>query len=112
MGMFFKRAWRFLRKYWWVFLSVLAAVAGVVIAILSRDRTTTPPGLIKPTPKTFKERAQEQVERIQLEGEIERARIQTKAESENADLDEIERIGNDDPVEGRKRLAEWLRANL
>jgi hypothetical protein len=107
-----KKVWRFIRRWWWAFLMGLAAVVGAIAAILLRPKPDPEqvPGTVPP--KTFKERAAEQVERVKLEGEIEKARVETRAEARNDELDEIEQIGENDPAEGRRRLASWLQNNL
>jgi len=63
-------------------------------------------------PKTFKDRAQERVERVRLEGEIEKARVKATAAEKNQQLDQIEAIGSNHPAEARKQLASWLQHNL
>lgn len=107
-----RKVWRFVRRWWWAFLFGFAAIAGGIATILLRPKPgiEESPGYVPP--KTFKERAAEQIEHVRLEGEIEKARVQTRAEIENDELDEIEQIGENDPVEGRRRLARWLAMNL
>lgn len=108
-----KKVWRFVRRWWWAFLMVAAAVAGAVAAaILKPGETNIEASPGQPPAKTFKERAQEQVERVRLEGEIERARVQAKAQAQQEQLDEIEQIGENDPAEGRRRLASFLQGTL
>lgn len=107
-----KKVWRFIKKWWWLFLMGLASIAGAVAAVLLRPKPDPVPAPGTPPNRTFKERAAEQVERVRLEGEIEKARVQTRAEVENDELDEIERIGENDPAEGRRQLARWLQGNL
>jgi len=110
-----RKVWRFIKRWWWAFLAVLAAVLGVVAAILvggsrrSENREPKPGELPK---RTFRERAQEEVERVRLEGEIERARITATADAKREELDDIEQIGKADPAEARRQLASWLSANL
>ena len=107
-----KRVWRFARRWWWAFLMGFAAIAGAIAAVVLRPKgdIEVSPGYVPQ--KTFKERAAEQVERVRLEGEIEAARVEAKAETRNEELDEIEEIGKNDPAEGRRRLASWLQNNL
>jgi len=62
--------------------------------------------------QTFKERAQTQVERVRLEGEIERARVAAVAETQSAEVDRIEEVGQEDPAEGRRQISAWLANNL
>jgi hypothetical protein len=101
---------RWLKRWWWTFVLGAATIAGFMIWLLlpkpKRDSSDGPP------PKTFKEKAQEQVERVRLEGEVEKARVAAKAESQNEQLDQIEEVGKDDPAEARRRLATWMAANF
>jgi len=106
------KVWRFIRRWWWAFLAGLAAVLGGVAAILLRPKPKPEPLHGQLPQPTFKERAQDQVERVRLEGEIERARITERAETRREELDEIETIGKNDPAEGRRQLARWLQGNL
>ena len=106
------KVWRFVKRWWWAFLLGLATILGAVAAIILRPKPDIEqsPGYV---PKqTFRDKAREQVERVRLEGEIEKARVKTRAEIENDELDEIEQIGENDPAEGRRRLASWLQSNL
>jgi hypothetical protein len=107
-----KRVWRFVRRWWWAFLVGLATILGAVAAILLRPKRNIDPSPEYIPPKTFRDQAQEQVERVRLEGEIERARITERAETHREELDEIETIGKNDPAEGRRQLARWLQGNL
>ncbi len=60
----------------------------------------------------FKAIADKEVERIRLEGEIEKARVSARAGARHEELDAIEELGKDDPVEARERLSTWLNGNL
>lgn len=105
------KVWRWLKRWWWTIVVGAATVAGFVFwLLLPKPKRDSTPG--QPPPKTFKERAQEQVERVQLEGEIEKARVAAKAEAQNEQLDNIEVIGQEDPAEARRQLASWLTQNL
>lgn len=105
------QVWRFLRRYWWTFLIGAAAVCGVFLLILvPRKQQSRTIG--EPPSRTFKEKAKEEVERIRLEGEIEKARITATADAHRGEIDRIENIGQVDPVEGRRQLAAWLASNL
>jgi hypothetical protein len=107
-----KKVWRFIKKWWWLFLMGIASIAGAVAAILLRPKRNIEPSPGYIPPKTFKEQAQEQVERVRLEGEIEKARVSERADVHREELDEIEEIGKNDPAEGRRQLARWLQGNL
>lgn len=104
--------WRFLRRYWWTLLAGVGAVAGFVLCILfpRRRRDTFPPG--NPPRPTFKERANTEVERVRLEGEVEKARASASAEVYREEIDAIEETGKTDPVKGRRQMALWIRNNL
>jgi len=107
-----KKVWRFVRRWWWAFLFGLAAIVGAIATILLRPKpdVETSPGYVQP--RTFKEVAAEQIEHVRLEGEIEKARVEVRADIKNDELDEIEQVGKNDPVEGRRQLARWLIMNL
>lgn len=105
------KVWRWLKRWWWTFVVGAAAVGGFVLwLLLPKPKRDSSPGQV-PT-KTFKERAQEQVERVRLEGEIEKARVTAKADAQNEQLDNIEVVGQEDPAEARRQLASWLTHNL
>lgn len=99
---------RFIRQWWWVFVAAAAAVFAILWAILSNTG-----GEPDPDPKSsYKDKAQNEVEKVRLEGEIEKARITATADAERGQLDEIEAVGENDPAEGRRQMADWLAANL
>ena len=104
--------WRFIRKWWWTFLLGAAAVAGFFFYLLfpKPQDTESAPG--KLPRQTLKDRAKEEVERVQLEGEIERARAVSRADTRREELDAIETTGKTDPAEGRRQLAAWMAQNL
>lgn len=106
------KVWRWLKRWWWTILVGVGTVAGFLFWLLmpKPKRDSTPGG--SPPPRTFKERAKEEVERVRLEGEVEKARVTAKADVQNQQLDDIEVIGREDPVEARRQLASWLTSNL
>ena len=111
-----KKLQRFLRRWWWAFLAGAGALLGIMVAILIPRRKNQLP-INSSTPSmppqpTFTDRARTEVERVRLEGEVEKARIQAAAEAQHVQLDEIETVGETDPAEGRRMLATWLRNNL
>jgi hypothetical protein len=113
--MIFLKAWRFLKKWWWTFVLGAATVLSVVggALFLSARKKEEEHNRIDSIKKpSFKERAATQIERVHLEGEVERARIETRYKERKSEIDEIEEIGKEDPAEARKRLAEWLTNNL
>ena len=89
--------------------TVVSAIAAALFAPPKRDIGQ---GLGYVPKKPFKQQAAEQAERVRLEGEVEKARVKARAQIEDDELDEIERIGDNDPAEGRKRLARWLSEHL
>ena len=106
-------AWRKVRQYWWVALAVLGGIAAVVFRLLAGNKQpSAQPGPTAPQPPTFSEHAQTQVERVHLEGEVEKARITATADAHQAEIDRIEETGKTDPKEARKQLAGFLARNL
>ena len=114
--MIFVKIWRFTKKWWWTFvlgaITVLSFVGGILFFDARKKEEENRKIDDFHRKPTYKERAATQIERIQLEGEIERARIETRYEERKAEIDKIEEIGKDDPVEARRRLASWLNNNL
>lgn len=107
-----KKVWRFIRRWWWAFLAGAAAVLGVVATILLRPKRDTNPDPLEPKQPTFREVADNQVERIRLEGEVEKARVTARADAQRERIQEIEAKGQEDPKAARAELAEWLRNNM
>lgn len=109
-------AWRFVKKWWWLFLALLGAVAVVMWRILgASDAYPRPDGgdPDRPPPRPrLKERAQQEVERVRLEAEVEKTKVVMKSEAQLAEVKAIEDVGKTDPKEGRRRLAEFLAKNL
>lgn len=103
--------WRWIRKWWWIVLGAVAAVGGVLFAVLVASDSDAPDEETEPKP-TMRKRAEAQVERIRLEGEIEKARITATADSERRDLDRIEQLAEENPAEARRQLSTWLNGNL
>lgn len=113
---------RFLRKSWY-WLLLLASTVAVGIVGFCYARRRIPGDVIEGDPGSdFPERlrrVQEErarlgfhLERVRLEGEIERARVTAGADTRRAELAEIERVGENDPVAARRALATWLTENL
>jgi len=107
-----KKVWRFVRRWWWAFLVAVAAVAGAVATALLRPKRPTNSDPLTPPQPTFREVAEKQVERVRLEGEVEKARITATADAQRERIQEIEAKGQDDPKAARAELAEWLRNNM
>lgn len=93
-----------------------AAVGGLFLAILTpscRRRIPNPGAGANVYPQhTFREKAEREVEVIKLEGDVEKARVSVRAETQREQIDEIEAVGKDDPAEGRRQMARFLRNNL
>lgn len=103
-----KAAGRFIRKWWWTFLIGALVVGFFAWRIL---RPTSNPTLAPPPPKLL-DKAREEVERIHLEGEIEKVRVRATADAQRAELDRIEEQGEEDPKAAREALSDFLNANL
>lgn len=100
--------WRWLRKWWWVLVAAAGALGAVLFTIFASNDDPAPP-----RPKSnLRERAQKEVERIRLEGEVEKARVRATADAHRAELERIEDLGDEDPVEARRQLSDWLNRNL
>ena len=109
-----KAALRFVRKWWWVVLAGLAALLTIVGKVLSRPKSAPEPGPIETSQpkKTLVEKARDQVEKVHLEGEVEKAKIQTVAKSQMNEIKAIEEVGKTDPKKAREQLADFLASNL
>lgn len=108
-----KAVWRFIRRWWWTILIGVAIVGGVVLWVLTAGRSNSrkkepTPG--EPPIRTFKDIAVEQVERVRLEGEVEKARAMATADAQRAEIDRIEEMGQTDPAEARRQMAAVLGA--
>jgi hypothetical protein len=101
-------AWRFVRKWWWTFLVGAAILAFVLWRIV---RNPPEPGEAE-VPPQFLEAAKNQVERVRLEGEVEKARVTATADAHRVEIDRIEELGEEDPREARRQMADWLSRNL
>lgn len=111
-----KKIWRALRQAWWLVVGLAAAALGVV-ALVVFSRSERPSGATTahsgtPPRKPLRERAQEEVERVRLEGELEKAELRAVWASQRIEVDEIKKQAKDDPTAARKNLAAWLQRNL
>ena len=104
------KAKRFVRKWWYLILLGLGATAWVLWQVF-KPRA---PGaaVLEPEPPKFLEMARVEVERVHLEGEVEKAKVRTVAKIQSKQIDEIEEKGKDDPAAARAELAAFLAANL
>ena len=102
------KVWRFIRRWWWTFIVGAAIVAFVVWRIVRNP----PEEGEEDVPPQFLEAAKDQIERVQLEGEVEKARVRATADAQRAEIDRIEEMGQEDPREARRQMASWLSQNL
>lgn len=104
-----KVAWRFVRRWWWAILLATGVVAAVLWKVFGPRMPDA--DVAMPHPK-FIDLARDKVERVHLEGEIEKAKIRTEADGKRKQIEAIEEKGKTDPAAARKQLAEFLAANL
>lgn len=105
-----KKVKRFIRRWWWAFLAVAGIVFAVLWKILGPKEKFSVQGPLKPP--TFVERARDKVERVHLEGEVEKAKVRATADVQRETIEEIEKKGKTNPAEARKDMAAWLAKNL
>lgn len=100
---------RWLRKWWWL----LVIGAGVALAVLwhvfGPRRAGPPPPMQMPK---LLDLARDKVEKIHLEGEVEKAKIRAVADEQRKQIAAIEDKGKADPAAARAELAAWLGKNL
>ena len=101
--------WRFIRKWWWTFLVGAGVVGGVLLAVFLGSKNEPEPDT--PTP-TYADKARQEIERIHLEAEVEKARVRAQADAQRTELDRIEAHGQEDPRAAREALSSWLTRNL
>jgi hypothetical protein len=100
---------RFVRQWWWLFLLGAGVVLYVAWKVFGpREPVNGPP---KPPPK-FIDMARTEVEKVHLEGEVEKAKIRTRAEGQREQIAAIEEKGKKDPAAARRELAAFLASNL
>lgn len=107
--------WRVLRQAWWLVVGLGAAVLGLLaVLVFWRPKSQEDPfdGFSPPPPKPLRERAREEVERVRLEGELEKAQKRAYTQVHRAELIRIKRQSDSDPVRARRELAAWLQRNL
>ena len=105
-----KQVSRFVRRWWWAFVAVAAGIFVLVWRLLAIRQPKADP---EPSPvPALADRARVEVERIQLEGEVEKAKVSAQAEVQKAELERIEEMGKSDPREARRLLSLWLTRNL
>lgn len=100
---------RFIRKWWWLILLGSGIALYVAWKVFGpRDPVSAP---LKPPPK-FIELARTEVEKVHLEGEVEKAKIRTRADVQREQIAAIEEKGKKDPAAARMELADFLAKNL
>lgn len=109
-----KQAWRWVRQWWWVIVAAVAGILGLVWRIMAAQPKRGGDGVdpLLPPPPTLTERANVEVERVRLEGEVEKARVTATADAHRAELDRIEETAKADPAAARRQLAGFLAKNL
>lgn len=101
--------WRFIRKWWWLFL------VGIGLIFVVAWRLLKPTNMQEdemPEVPQFLEMAREKVEKVHLEGEVQKAKVRATAEAQVEEIKRIEEKGKEDPVQARKDLANLLARTL
>lgn len=103
---------RFFRRWWWAFLLGAAIVLSVLWKLMGLRSSVenVDEGPLKPP--SFSDRARNEVEKVRLEGEIEKARVKVRADEQKKVIDNIEEKGKVNPAKAREEIAEWLASNL
>lgn len=98
---------RFLKRWWWAILGVVAALLGIAWKILAPKPQVVPTDSNDEpiVPPTLKEMARTEVEHIKLEAEVEKAAAKAEADVHREELEAIKEEGKKDPVAARKKLA-------
>ena len=106
-----KKVQRFIRRWWWAFLLAAGFIASILWKLLGpKDGSDPADGL--PKPPTFLDRARDEVERVHLEAEVEKAKVRAQADAQKEVIAKIEEKGKTDPAGARKDIADWLAGNL
>lgn len=104
-----KKIERFIRRYWWVIILGAGIVFSIVWKIFGPRGTPVDDSVSAPT---FVEKARDKIERVHLEGEVEKAKIRATADAEKKVIEAIEKKGETDPKGAREDIAAWIAANL
>lgn len=104
------KVWRFIRRWWWVFVAVAAGLFLVAWRLMAKPGGSDQP--VPPQVPTLAERARQEVERVRLEGEVEKARAKAAADAQRAEIARIEELGESQPAEARRQLADWLQRHF
>lgn len=107
-----KAVTRFVRKWWWLILLGVAVVFAIVWQVLKGKSGTAPIDDLVVPKKTFVEKARDEVEKVHLEAEVEKAKVRAEAKSQMEQIKAIEEKGKTEPKKAREDLAAFLSANL
>lgn len=99
---------RFFRRWWWAIMIAAAATLWLLREMFTPIKA---PGWQLPPPK-FLEKAKVEVERVRLEGEVEKAKVRATADVQREQIEAIEEEGKEDPAKAREEMAAWLAKNL
>lgn len=101
--------WRWLKQWWWTILLGVATVLGALSWLLMPRSRNEPE---KELPKPFREKAKKEIDRVRLEGEMEKVKVRKVADSHKRQLAGIEKVGEEDPARARQLLAAWMNRNF
>lgn len=104
---------RFCRKYGWMILLGVGVVLAVLWNILRGrgGQARIDDVIVSPKP-TFVEKARKEVEKVHLEAEVEKAKVQAISQTQVNKIEEIEEKAKEDPKQARKELAAFLAKSL
>lgn len=105
-----KQVSRFIRRWWWAFVAVAAGVFVLVWRLMAVRKTSPDPVPVQVP--TIADRARQEVDRVVLEGEVEKAKVTAQADAQREELSRIEEVGKTNPREARRQLSDWLTRNL
>jgi predicted transcriptional regulator len=106
--MWIVKAWRWICKWAWLLLAIVAFVTGVIIAVAIASGRRKP-GEIEPV-KKFVEAAINRVDEIEKEAEVKKDEVVAVADENRAVVEEIKK--DPEPVRRRNRVAGWIADNL
>lgn len=105
-----KKLSRFVRRWWWAFVGVAMGIFVLVWRLMAIRQPSS--GQLPAQLPTIADRARQEVERVRLEGEVEKARVVASADAQRVELDQIEEVAKENPREARRQLSTWLSRNL
>lgn len=104
-----KKVERFVRRYWWILILAAGFVFSILWKILGPKDAPLDDEVKVPT---FVERARDKIERVHLEGDVDKAKIRAVADEDQKVIAAIEKKGETDPKGAREDIAKWLASNL